>query len=50
MRGVRKQKERVFIDVSDGSTSARLQVVVPTDLLNGYDQHVDYTKFMSNPK
>lgn len=33
MKGVRKQKELVFIDVSDGSTPAMLQVVISSDQL-----------------
>jgi asparaginyl-tRNA synthetase len=35
VKSVRKQKELVFLDVSDGSTPARLQVVASSELLNG---------------
>ena len=35
VKSVRKQKELVFIDVSDGSTPAVLQVVISSDLLKG---------------
>ena len=35
VRNVRKQKELVFIDLNDGSTAERLQVVAPSNLLRG---------------
>ena len=35
VKSVRKQKELVFLDVSDGSTPARLQVVASSELLRG---------------
>ena len=37
MKNVRKQKELVFLDLNDGSTAARLQVVAPSNLLRGYN-------------
>lgn len=35
VKSVRKKKELVFIDISDGSTANKLQVVVPAEQLRG---------------
>ena len=37
VKNVRKQKKVVFIDINDGSTAKKLQVVAPSDLLEGYN-------------
>ncbi|CAI8051683.1 Probable asparagine--tRNA ligase, mitochondrial [Geodia barretti] len=40
VKNMRKQKELVFIDLNDGSTAARLQVVAPSNLLRGVHLNV----------
>lgn len=35
VKSMRKKKELVFIDISDGSTANKLQVVVSAELLRG---------------